>query len=479
MKIRPTFLLALAALVLSLTGLAYLGSFTRLHADDFCIAGDAAHLGFFPSIQSWYTHWTGRFMYLVFAHLVSYGGPALAAVSPALLIFAWLLALSWAFYPLVRRCAWDEPRLLAAGAAGLALLVLFLTTPNLFQSVFWRDGQVNYSFPLLGLTLLGGFFLRYVLSDAAPGWAALAAAFGLAWASGGFSETFDAMQAAIWVLMLAAILLLAAPANRRRLLPLAGVALLGSLVALVIVVIAPGNQVRQDLLPYRVGLFRIITFSIRNAAYIVAKYAIWHPGWALLSIAVPFLTAWWLTPASIGPRPERSLRKLWRESWFRGLVLLPAAAFILVAAACAPVVYAMDAYPDDRTIMIPQFILVLAAITWSGLLGWVLRRLRFLADPAQGSLRRALPALLLGALILAAGITLFNTVRSAPEYQAYAQSWDTRAAQLNAAHLNGPADIKVPGLAARFGIADLQAGPDYWVNRCMASYYGLANIVGY
>jgi hypothetical protein len=418
-------------------------------------------------------------MYLVFAHLVSYGGPSLAAVMPLLLITAWLLALAWAFFPLVRRSAWGEPRLLAAAAAGLALLVLFLTTPNLFQSLFWRDGQVNYSFPLLGLTLLGGLFVRVALSAAAPKPLELAAVFGLAFISGGFSEAFDAMQVAIWGLVLAAILVLIPPADRRRLLPVGLAALGGALVALVIVVIAPGNQVRQDLLPYRVGLLRLITFSIRNAAYIVAKYPLWHPGWALLSVLVPFLTAWWLTPASASAQPERSLRSFWAEPWFRWLVLLPIAAFVGIIAACAPVVFAMDAYPDDRTVFIPQFVLVLTAITWSGLLGWVLRRYRFLPDPGHGRLQRALPAVLLAAILLASGLTLLDTARSAPEYQAYAQSWDTRAGQLIAARVNGPAEIKVPGLTARFGIADLQAGPDYWVNRCMANYYGLANIQGY
>ena len=485
MKIRPTYLLALFFLGLSLAGLAYLGAFTRLHADDFCIAGDAARLGIANSILSWYTHWTGRFMYLGFSHLISFGGPALAAISPALLIAGWLLALSWAFFPLIRRSGWDSPRLLAAVAAGLALLVLFSTTPNLFQSVFWRDGQINYSFPLVGLTMLAGLILRVWLNEPAPTTILAAGAFLLALASGGFSEAFDAMQAAIWVLALAALLGLSAPCTRRRLLPVVVAALAGALLALLIVVAAPGNQVRQDLMSDRAGLVRIVTFSIRNAAYIVAKYPLWNPGWALLSLIVPFLSAWWLAPVSTLPRPAGSLRRLWTEPWFRGLVLLPVGAFILLAAACAPVVYAMNAYPDDRTIIIPQFILILTAIIWSGLLGAVLRHYRWLPDPAAPPLLRggkggwAIPALLLGAVLLASGFSIENTIRQAPEYQAYARSWDERANLLVAARLNGPTDVTVAGLTNRFGISDLNTEPDYWVNRCMAIYYGLTNIRGY
>ena len=288
------------------------------------------------------------------------------------------------------------------------------------------------------------------------------------------------MQAAIWALLLAVLLVgLTASSTRRRLLPVVAAALAGALIALLIVVVAPGNHVRQDLLPYHPGLIRIVTFSIRNAAYIVAKFPIWNPGWALLSVIVPFLSAWWLAPGSTAPRPAASLRRLWAEPWFRGVILLPVGAFILLVAACAPVVYAMDAYPEDRTIFIPQFILVLTAIVWSGLLSTVLRRYRWLPELTAQPLSWVIQALLLGAVLLASGFSIANTFRQAPEYQAYARSWDQRANLLVAAHLNGPSDITVAGLTNRFGIADLQAAPDYWVNRCMANYYGLANIRGY
>ncbi len=479
MKIRPTFLLALLFLGLSLAGLAYLGTFTRMHADDFCMAGDAARLGIFQSVLNWYNHWTGRLMFLFFTSLLGLGGPSLASIAPVILIAGWLLILAWALLPLIRGAAWDAPRLLAATAAGLALLVLFSTTPNLFQSVFWQDGQVNYAFPLLGLTVQAGLFLRAWLGRASSSRSlVIAAIFVLALLSGGFTETFGAMQAALWVLVLMALLFLASPATRRRLLLLAVAALAGALAALLIVLVAPGNQVRQDLMPDRAGLFRIITFSIRNAVYIFAKFPLWNPGWAVLSVSVPFLAAWWLSTGSTVPRPAGPIRRLWADPWLRGLVLVPVGAFILLAAACAPVVYAMDAYPDDRTILIPQYILVLAAILWSGLLGLVLRRYRYLPDPAAQTWRLVLPALLLGAIVLASGFSIASTIRQAPDYQAYASSWDQRAGQLVITRQKGATEITVPGLSNRFGVADLQAEPDYWVNRCMAIYYGLANIRG-
>ncbi len=55
MKPRPLILIALLALiVISLGALAYTGTFTRMHADDFCIAGTVKDMGIFRSISFWY-----------------------------------------------------------------------------------------------------------------------------------------------------------------------------------------------------------------------------------------------------------------------------------------------------------------------------------------------------------------------------------------------------------------------------------------
>jgi hypothetical protein len=46
MKIQPVFIRVSAILfIISIAGLAYLGAFTRFHADDFCMAGDALNIG--------------------------------------------------------------------------------------------------------------------------------------------------------------------------------------------------------------------------------------------------------------------------------------------------------------------------------------------------------------------------------------------------------------------------------------------------
>jgi hypothetical protein len=129
--------------------------------------------------------------------------------------------------------------------------------------------------------------------------------------------------------------------------------------------------------------------------------------------------------------------------------------------------------------LVPQGLLVLAAVLSSGLLGAGLHRLGFLPDlAARPTLSRILPAAILAMIILASGFSIWQTVRQAPDFQAYARSWDQRAAVLLNARQQGQTEITVYGLTNRFGISDLEAEPDYWVNNCMAEYYGFSAIRG-
>ena len=61
-----------------------------------------------------------------------------------------------------------------------------------------------------------------------------------------------------------------------------------------VVLSAPGNLTRQGLLLEYPGFSRLISFSIRNAIYIIAKFFIWTPGWAVLTIFVSFVSGWFV-----------------------------------------------------------------------------------------------------------------------------------------------------------------------------------------
>ncbi len=207
MKLRPVYLWGAAALLLiALAGLAYLGTFTRFHADDFCIAADATQMGLVKMLPKWYATWTGRFSYILTSGLFSLAGPGWAGWLPALAEAVWLAGLSWAILPLVRRTGWPNPKLLSLIAAALGLVGLLSSIPNLFQSFYWHDGLANYSLALIGLTFNGGIILRAWLNPAKT-WLPAIAVFLLALFCGGFNEAFVATQVALFALAFCAALI--------------------------------------------------------------------------------------------------------------------------------------------------------------------------------------------------------------------------------------------------------------------------------
>ncbi len=467
---------ALVAVLAALACFAYLSTFTRLHADDYCIAADVTHLDPAAYFLKWYTQWTGRFAYITFTGLLTALGAGFAAWLPTLTLGVWLVGLSWALAPLARWVKWDHPRLCAWIAAGLILLVLYAATPNLFQSAFWEIGLINYSFPLVGFTWAGGVLVRLGLGQIQPKPAA-AWVGGLSFLSGGFTEAFSSVQVAFYVLLLVGAAVWGRGSARRALLSAAWAGLLGGGLALGVILASPGNEVRRDALPEPPGLIRLVTFSIRNAAYIMGKYFLWTPGWAALSVGVP-LAAGWAFGAGHA-QGARGARLSWRLPWVQAAGVMLTAGFGLAVAACAPVVYSLNAYPDDRTIFLPLFFWILALTVSSTLLGSGLRGLGVLSKwDLHPRSTQAAAGLALAGLMLAAGVTGWRTAQAAPEYRQYAQDWDRRDAQLRALSQSGVEEVTVVGLPSRFGVADLQESPDHWVNRCMAEYYGIPQLRG-
>lgn len=482
MKLRTAVIwISALMLVISLAGLVYLGTFTRYLADDFCMAGDAVHLGLTAMLVKWYSNWTGRFMFILGSGVLGLGGPKFAAWVPPLAAAIWLAGVVWSILPIIKRTGWSKPVLLSITGSSLILLVTLSTIPNLFQSFFWQDGMVNYTLPLIGLTYCCGIIIHAWLEGAKTLVAAIVV-FVLALLSGGFTEASIAMEITLFTIALLLSLTVHDRTMRRRLIPILSIALLGALIAVLLVFIAPGNQVRLQAVgggADHPGLVRIITFSVRNMAHIFGKFFLQSPFWASLSIILPFLTGWLLFPPHISPPGKLKLDFLWRQNWFKSIIFIGVAAITLVTAACAPVVYAMNAYPDDRTIIIPQFVVAVSVILISAASGYGLRYLRFVPNPAdKSSVSQAITVGILVVILIATGVSIWHSANQLSEYRSYQEMWDKRAALILQAAQSGETSVTVPGKYSLFAVADLSDDPENWVNRCMAYYYGLSQIIG-
>lgn len=59
---------------------------------------------------------------------------------------------------------------------------------------------------------------------------------------------------------------------------------------------------------------------------------------------------------------------------------------------------------------------------------------------------------------------------------AYASQWDRRDLEIRAARSQGITDLVVPALGDTGDWEELSPDPHYWVNECVAGYYGLDSI---
>ena len=480
---RNTFILwaGILAVGFALAGLAYLGTFTRFMADDFCVAGQALNLGMLDMLSRWYTTVNGRFSAIIISTLLVSGGPGLAGWMPAMTVIAWWAGIAWATLPILRCKGLQKPCLFATLLGGISLLALLASTPNLYQSFFWHSGMVTYSLPLVGLTFSAGIILRVWLEDTQllPSAAAL---FILTFLLGGVSEMISAIQVVLFLLLLVLSLLHNQKKTRQRLLSLLIPAMLAAVISITLVILSPGSRVRLETVgtaANQPGLLRIITFSIRNMAHIVGKYFIWTPYWALFSLLPPFLLGWLFSKPLEDVSRVKDFRSILRQDWPKGIVLVLGSALVLVTAACAPVVYGLNAYPDDRAIIIPQFVLVLAAVSASMMLGWGLKSSAILPVPSKKKgLTLAIQLTILLLVLTAAGLSLWGTAAQAPAYRSFAISWDERSALIQQAAQAGDSEITVPGGSSMFGVGNLNAKADNWINACMATYYQIPLIFG-
>jgi len=465
--------------ILAVAGILFLGIYTRFHADDFCMAGDANRLGLLKMLVKWYTTWTGRFMFILGTGLLGLGGPKMAGWMPIVFGVLWLGALIWAFYPLLNKHGWIMPSVWSILAGGLIILVLFQSTPNLFQSFYWQDGLVNYSLPLLGLTITMGFLLRR-WKEERRSISAISFMFFASFILGGFTEAFSSVQVTFYlVLLLVALILLRKSRKGIESLLLAG--LLGSLAAMVVVIIAPGNLIRIQTSgdnARQVDLVRLVLFSTRNMTHVIGKFLLVRPLWAITAIIPPFIAGMINSKSSDQHkgRNQWSARKLWAQDWCKGFILILVGMVLLVIAACAPVVFALNSYPDDRTIIIPQYVIVVSAVVMGGLLGWGMGQI--FQGPTKKKFQQAATIFLTLTLVAVSSVSLYSTTKNAPEFISYAASWDQRAEILAQAVSSGVQNVTVNGLSARFGVADLSDDPGYWVNQCMAAYYQIPSIRG-
>ena len=471
----PLACLLLVVLLVSLAGHVYLGSFSRRIADDFCTAASLRRLGFWGSQLDWYRDWSGRFSFTFVVNVTHLAGDWLTPWLPGLAVGLWTAALvglmrrlrsAWS-----RGWAWLGPTVLAA----LALFLTLRGAPNPYQSLYWQTGMLTYSLPLILATAnLAWLVPKLALGESRRpvGTASLLAAGALPFVAGGFSETYVTLQTGALILGLLTAVVLFRGARRAAAVRLLAAGLLGSGLALALIVLAPGNEIRRSLMPASPDLWTLTQHTILDAyiyVYQVAKYQTIH---LLLAVTLPALLAVVSTAGFSSEDMDKS------GSWLPPLLGIPVLTALLVAIPFAPSEYALSSYPDGRVLITQQYVLFLGIVLWAALvgvrIGQVLRERRGSAMPI---IALALLAAGLATTAWLATESMTRLTEDAPIYREFASTWDDRDERLREA-ARVPADtVAVPSLRHMGGLAEIGDDPAEWINVCIAGAYDVGAVV--
>ena len=403
------------ALLVALAAFAWRGAYTRYLTDDFCTAAALQQHGFTGAMAFHREQWSGRFAYYAVKAIFESVGPQTAPWTPGLMIALTILGAFW-----FARAVTPTPRLafMAACAMAFALVDSAPDKLEIYGAVMWETGAVTYMLPVaLWLVWFG------ILARGKSPVAGLIVMF----VAGGLSETSLAAQGVI----AGGALLVSLIRRDRARAQSAAAALIATVIALTLVVTAPGNSVRAQS-----PQFELLGAALLDAARLAYRFVGSHlllEGLSLLIVAA----------VATHVRIPRA-------------VALSAVILAMVAAVVAivPSTWILHHPPPPRAF----YIVNAAAIA---VLFGLLAGTRFKAAGALLLLLSVIPVL-----------STIETARAIPEARTGAAAIDAITGALQAQRGRDAVVHSSWPFAPRYFIND----PTHWANACTCRYYGLRSL---
>ncbi len=451
----------------SLGMFAYLGTFTRFLADDYCETALVMNGSAITSLIQRYMTVSDRYSNLLFVALSELVFPRNVQVVPVLMIVLWTAALIWLVREARQLAGLVWPFALDAFLGGLMAFFPILEAPNRFQTIYWRSGMATHFAPLVYLaafTALLLLLIRRAEGKAPAIWQGLLCLV-IATLGGGFSEPPDAILVAAALLALLAVWIWEKGPRRAGALRLLGWTLAGGLLALAVMRLSPANSLRLGTPPPVLGLF-----VYRTAVYPVQfmrDSLDTLPLPTLVSIAIPAVVFYGLFACApvISAGRQRRIGLLMAVT----LVLM----YGLIAASFAPSVYGQG-YPVERARFAGRWMMTTACMVEGACLGLLIAQWRLLRAQAL-LVNLASVALVIMAVypLRAAGSALSENL---PYARKWTSAWDARQAQIYSQKARGIQDIVVGQLPGFQGVKELDTRSKFWANRCAATFYGVQSV---
>ncbi len=447
---------SLLLLLASLSIYAWVGTSTLMMADDYCYLGmTRTDYRLFDVIKDTYTESVviagNRYSSTGLSLLVGYLGAQSVQLMPVVYIFGLMLSV----YLLVREALPGIIRqrysIESVIAGGLFAGTLLYISPSHFQNIYWFSGIVAYCIPIICYCLLmyitiknNGFQKNGLLSSVG--------ALAFAIVTAGFSETSAAAFFTLTVLLYASGLASRKINYRNRSYP---AAIAGLAIGILLLVISPSAISRHSGMNGLLGnKYDSLVEIVRGSFQFGFDFIIYQLKGTFLPLAVLLVGMLVIGSLLISSRIKT-------KQLVYGSLLIVSIVYLSISASMAPQIFAFGAYPNERSQLIPLFILV-SGISCTGLLFGM-----YLPPFSQRYQSLGLLVLLLASVYVLRTGLLETNYRS--ELVTRRLQWEVRNQQVLQSIAKGERDLIVSGIDSIGTISDFNPV-------CFRDYYQLNSV---
>lgn len=453
---------------------AYMGTFSRYRADDYCEAVRIQRSSPLGAVFERYfaENWpraTMRYSNLFFVGLSealgTYGMPSTIAS----MVLLWYVGNVWGIHELRK---WLGINWSFGADLFWGLTFGFFTlkqAPNLFQTVYWRSAMMTHFAPLVFGWFLFAFLIRLARrperqSVSLPIYFLI---FIATFIIAGFSEPPTTTMLTALPLLMLVISLSERSAAKRKYLSLLGTVFVGVCAGLLAMLLSPAstNATQEETR----SIIQVLLDSFFYSYLFLIDSLKTQPLPFLLCVLISLMFVWLyrqVRPFEFSSEQKRIIRI--------SMLALPFLVWFLIAAGFSPSVYGQS-FPVERMRFLARAMMIAAFMFEGALFGLLLGRIGFRANAmlAQSIVAVAFAVIAIG-YPLRTGLSLLQD--DLPDYRNHAVRWDQRDAFIRQQVVAGARELDVIQLDTIDGVQEYKDKDYFWVNRCAAEYYGLDSL---
>ncbi len=468
--VRTIVLISTLAMLAAVSMYAYLGSFSRYIADDYCEAVRVTTVSPFQAVLDRYSDGAfrsaNRYSNILFVGFSELLGPNSIPFTIVLMIVLWLLGLSWLVHE-IRKFAKVEWTLLMDIFLGSTIAFMsFLQAPNLFQTVYWRSSMMTHFAPLVFGALFLAFLMRQARRpvDETISLVVYGFIFVAAFVLAGFSEPPAATLVTVFSLLLFVVGVRDRSFTRNRFLALTGVTFAGVFTGFLTLLFSPAvTNVAREKTP---DVILILFNSFIYAFHFMRDSFLSLPLPLFISFLIPFFVIWTLKQTSgFSLTAETRRLPLW-------MIAVPLLTWLLIAAGFSPSVFGQG-FPVERMRFLARTLMIATLMLEGVWLGLYLPEFKFNRTIGVWAALLLFVVVSIGYPLRTAGSLI---QKSLPEYRERAELWDIRNAFIHRHIEQGEMELYIPGFGGVYGVKELDANPAHWINACAANFYHVTSI---